>query len=259
MPAVLRLRQRLIIEVFVLGDFRLQRNIFSHKEPTSVEKKRRQKTAHSAVAIVEWMDAEKIMDKHRNHQERLDFHIADHAVVLRADGIQRLRRFVRRQRRKKELWLPVRPGGGDIILDVLDLTSHWIVHLAVENFVQLQNNILRDRNGIKILMNDRQRVTVTRDFLLVAVSGRGFFLDQLFDTRARRHDPLNGVGAFRALNLCDLHKLFQLRRTLLQIQLLLASLFVNRRNQPKHLRIPLLIPKRRIMKRSHTLTSIFFP
>ena len=66
--------------------------------------------------------------------------------------------------------------------DAFCLPRHRVVHVAVQNFMQLQNVVPRNWNGIKIFVDDIQRITVSGNFLLISVSGRSFFFDQLADS-----------------------------------------------------------------------------
>ena len=123
-------------------------------------------------------------------------------------------------------------SGADIILHAFCLPRHRVVHVAVQNFMQLQNVVPRNRNGIKIFVDDIQRITVSGNFLLISVSGRSFFFDQLADTCACGDNPLNRIGCFGALNLGDFHQLFQFFRALLEIHLLFSGFFIDCSNQP---------------------------
>lgn len=182
MPAGLCLAKGIIIEVFVLCNLCLQRDVFSHIEAVSVEQKGCQQTAHSAVAIVERVDAQKIMYKNRNHNKRFSFHISDDTIVFLADPVQRLWGLIGRKRSNECLHMTVRVSGTDIILDILGSAGHSVIHMAVQNFMGLQDIVLRDWNGIEALVDDVQHITITGDFLLIAVLGSRFLLDQLLDT-----------------------------------------------------------------------------
>ena len=65
-------------------------------------------------------------------------------------------------------------GGADIVLHTLGSARHRVIHMTVENFMKLQDIVLRDWNSIKTLMDDIQRITITCDFLFIAVPGRCF-------------------------------------------------------------------------------------
>ena len=70
---------------------------------------------------------------------------------------------------------------------------------------------------------------------------------------------LEQKNTIRALDLSDLHQLFQRLRPLLQVQFLLSSLLVDGRHQAQDLRIPFLLPVFVVIERSHALTSFFIP
>ena len=131
--------------------------------------------------------------------------------------------------------------------------------MAVQNFVKLQDVVLRNWNRVKALVNNAQYITVTCNLLLIPVPRRGFLLDELPDTGTRGDDALDGIRCLSALYLSNLHELFEFLRTLLQIQFLLSSFLVYGRNQSKNIRVPLLLLNCRVIEGSHFLTSIHFP
>ena len=108
-------------------------------------------------------------------------------------------------------------------------------------------------------MDNIQDVAVASDLLLVSVPGRGLFSHQLTDTCAGGNDTLNRIGCLGTLDLCDLHKFFQLFRALLQIYLLLTGFLVYGSNQAQKLGIPFVFADLRVIKGSHCLTSKYFP
>ena len=102
-----------------------------------------------------------------------------------------------------------------IVLHSLCPDSYWIVHMAVENLMELKDVILRDGNGIKALMDDAQHISIACDFLLIAVLWRGLLLNQLSDTCIGCNNAFNSVRCLRALNLGDFNQLLKLFRFLL--------------------------------------------
>ena len=187
------------------------------------------------------MDTQKIVNKDRNGYQRLDFQIADDAVILIANSVERFGRFKGRERRKYYFRTTIRMRSADIILHVLHLARHGIVHVAVQNFVHLQNVIPRNRNHVEIFVYDVQNITVARNFLLVTVSRRSLFGNQLSDPRTCGNNPLDRVGRLSTLHFCNLHQFFKFAGALLQIKFLLAGLLINSRNQTENFRIPLLL------------------
>ena len=71
--------------------------------------------------------------------------------------------------------------------------------MAVEDFVKLQDVVLRDWYRVKALVNDTQHIAVTGDLLLIPVLRRGFLLDKLPDSGSRGDNALNGVRCLGAL------------------------------------------------------------
>ena len=199
------------------------------------------------------------MDKNRNCNQRFQFHISNHTVVFLADSVQRFRRFIRGKRREQRFHMTVRIGGSDIILHAFCAARKRVIHVAVQDFVKLQDIVLRDWNRIKALVNDAQHIAVTCNFLLVTVSRRGFLLDELPDSGTRGDDALDGIRCLGALYLGNFHELFEFFRALLQIQFLLTGFLVYGRNQAKNIRVPLLLLDCGVIEGSHSLTSICFP
>ena len=113
--------------------------------------------------------------------------------------------------------MTVRVGGADIVLHTLGSARHRVVHMTVENFMKLQNIVLRDWNSIETFMDNIQRITITCDFLFIAVPGRCFFLDKLLDSCIRGHNAFYGIGSFSTLYLGNFNEFFQLLRALFQI------------------------------------------
>ena len=163
------------------------------------------------------MNAEKVVDEHRNDDQWLHFHVPNDPIVLLADPVQGLRRFIGSQWRKQGLHMAVGIGGADVVLHVFGPARHGVVHVAVEDLVELQDVVLGDGDGVEVLMDKVQHISVTSDFLFVPVSRRRFLLYKLPDTGVCGHDALNGIGCLSALHLCNLHQFLQFFWPLFQI------------------------------------------
>ena len=257
--AVLGSAKGLIVQVLVFGDLGLQRNVSAYIESAAIKEQRGQQTAHATIPIIERVDAQEIMDEHRNGDQRLQLQIPDHAIVFRADLIQRRRCFEGREGREQDLHMTVRVGGADIVLHVLGLPGQGVVGVAVQDLVELEDVIAGDGDGVEALVDDGKRVPIPGDLLLAAVPGRGLLRHQLTDAGVRGHDALDGIGGLGALDLSDLHQLFQLLQPLLQVQFLLSGLLVDGRHQAQDLRIPFLLPVFAVIERSHARISSFIP
>ena len=77
------------------------------------------------------MDTQEIVDEDRNRNQGLQFHVADHLVVLLTDPIQCFRRLERGQGSEKYFGMTVRESRADIILYIFRLSGHWVIHMAV--------------------------------------------------------------------------------------------------------------------------------
>ena len=125
--------------------------------------------------------------------------------------------------------------------------------------MQLQNIILRNRNHIKIFVNEVQDITVSCNLLFIPVARCGFFFHELLDSSAGGHDSLDGIGGLGALHLCNLDQMFQFFRTLLQIKFLLTRFFIDCSNIAENLGIPFLLFDFGVIECSHALTALSFP
>ena len=175
------------------------------------------------------------MDEYGNNDQRLYFHVPDDPIVLLADPVQGLRRFIGSQWRKQGLHMAVGIGGADVVLHAFGPARHGIVPMAIKDLVELQDVILGDGDGIEVLVDEVQHISVAGDLLLVPVSRRCFLLHKLPDTGVCSHDALNGIGCLGALHLCDLYQFLQFLWPLFQVQFLLSRFFINRRDQAQNL------------------------
>ena len=82
MPSTLRCVQRLIIQILILCDLCFQGDIFPDIKSISIKKKRCKQSAHSSVPIIKRMDTKEIMNKNRDRNQRLKFHISDNPIIF---------------------------------------------------------------------------------------------------------------------------------------------------------------------------------
>ena len=82
----------------MLGYFSFQRYILPNVKTAAIQEKGAQQPAHTAIAIIEGVYAEEIMDKDRDGNKWLYFCIANHTIILCTDSVQCLRRLKRGQR-----------------------------------------------------------------------------------------------------------------------------------------------------------------
>ena len=197
------------------------------------------------------------MNEDRDYNERFYFQITNDPVVLLTDLVKGGWRFKRGQRRKQCFRMSVWIGGADIVLHIFGSASHRVIHVVIQDFVQLQDIILCDGDHIKIFVDDIQYIPIPSDLLLIPIPRCCFFLNELPYAGIRCDDPFDGVGCFRALDLSDLHQLFQFFWPLFQVKFLFTGLLINRRYQAKNRCIPFLLPDCRIIEVPHTLTPSF--
>ena len=137
MPAGLRLCKCVVVQILVFGDFGFQGDILADIKTVSVQKQRREQSAHSSVAVIKRMNAQEVMNENRNCNQRLKFHIPDYAVVFLTDSVQRFRRFIRGKRREQRFHMTVRIGGSDIVLHAFCAARKRVVHVAVQDLMKL--------------------------------------------------------------------------------------------------------------------------
>ena len=94
------------------------------------------------------------MNEDRNSNQRLQLHVSNHIVVLFEDPVQSCRCFIWRKRCKQYFGMTVRISCTDIVLYVLGMSGNGIIRMGIQDLMQLQNVILRDRDHIKAFMND---------------------------------------------------------------------------------------------------------
>ena len=176
------------------------------------------------------MYAEKIVDENGDGNQGLGLCVAYYAIVLLTYPVQSFRRFKRGKRGEENFGMAVGVSGADVVLDIFSASSHRIVHVAAENLVELQDEILGNGDGIKIFVDDIQHIAIASNFLLITISGGGLVFYQLPDAGIGGHYPFNGVGGLCTLDFGNLNQLFQFLRPLLQVKLLLAGFLIYRSN-----------------------------
>ena len=84
-------------------------------------------------------------------------------------------------------------GGAYIVLYGFSTSCKRVIHVTVHYFVKLKDIILRDRDSVKAVMDNVQRIAVSRYFLFITIFRCCFFVDNLTDTGICRDNALNGV------------------------------------------------------------------
>lgn len=222
MPADLCGGQRVIIQVLTLGDLSLQRDISADEVSAAIEEQRGEQPAHSAVAVGERVNTQKIVNEHGDENERIDLSLRDSEIKLLAYRVNGDWRFIGGKRRENGIFLSVGADRIDIILHVFKFAADAFAGMTVKNFMQLQDIIRRDRDKFVAFVNDVESIPVAGNFLLVACARGGLIGQKLFKPCIRRADTINLVRGFGALNPGDLHKFIKFLRLLLKIELLPA-------------------------------------
>ena len=163
------------------------------------------------------MDAEEVVDKARDDQQRIHLAFTDGKVVRIAQLSHRLGRFIRCQGCKQRIGLSVCRGRTDIVLYVLEGSAEGAVGVSEHDLVELQDIVGLKRDILEVLMHRVQRVAVACDFFLVAGARRRLLAHELSQARIRRADSLDLIGGFCALDLCNLNQLLHIGLFLTQV------------------------------------------
>ncbi|MPM79291.1 hypothetical protein SDC9_126324 [bioreactor metagenome] len=145
--------QDIVVHIFGLFNLRFQTDITPDYKAALIKQQCRQKAAHSAVSIVEWMDAEKIIDKYWYQDQRIDSSVINCLAEARADFRHRFRGLVWRKWGEPCPCVSVCMGFSDIVLNVFEPTTDLAPRVAIKHAMKLQNIIWCDRDVLMILMN----------------------------------------------------------------------------------------------------------
>ena len=108
------------------------------------------------------MNTQKIVNKYRNENERIDLSLRDRTVKLLTYDINSYRRFVGSKRREDSEFFSIVTYRIDIILYVFEFAAD-----TLQNFVQLQDIICRNGNIFVILMNNIESIAITGNLFLI--------------------------------------------------------------------------------------------
>ena len=179
MPASLGILQRNIIGILILRNLRFQGNIFPHLVPCTVQQQRCKQPGHSAIAVQKRVNAEKVVDEHRDNQQCIHLSLPNGAIVRLADFAHGIRGFVGSQRCEQRKPVSCGIRCADIILHILKAAAKGRIGVAEQDFMKLQNVVWCQGNIIEIFMHNVQRIPVTGNFPLVAVARGCLLLHQL--------------------------------------------------------------------------------
>ena len=255
MPASLGILQRNIIGILILRNLRFQGNIFPHLVPCTVQQQRCKQPGHSAIAVQKRVNAEKVVDEHRDNQQCIHLSLPNGAIVRLADFAHGIRGFVGSQRCEQRKPVSCGIRCADIILHILKAAAKGRIGVAEQDFMKLQNVVWCQGNIIEIFMHNVQRIPVTGNFPLVAVARGCLLLHQLVQTGFRCADALNRVGCLSALHLGNLHQPFQFLGLLPDIHGLLPLVLMNQRQIVNDFIVPCFVNKACIIKVAHLVTS----
>ena len=138
-PALLTPLQSVIIEILILGNLALQRDILSHHIAAAIEQKRSQQTAHAAIAVIEGVDAKKVVDEHRNEDQGVQFLGIQSPGEALTDGVDGPRSFIGGEGSKQHHAVSLGIGGGDIVLGTLEGAADPFFGILVEIPMKLKD------------------------------------------------------------------------------------------------------------------------
>ena len=114
------------------------------------------------------MNTQKIVNKYRDENERINISLRDRTVKLLTYDINSYRRFVGSKRREDSEFFSIVTYRIDIILYVFEFATDTFPGMAVQNFVQLQDIICSNGNIFVVLVNNIEGIAITDNLFLVA-------------------------------------------------------------------------------------------
>ena len=255
-PAFLTLLQSIVVKVLVLGNLAFKGDIPADHIAGAIQQQGSQQAAHSAVAVIERVYAEKVVNEHGYQQQSVKLLHINHTVIAFTNCINCWRCFVRGKRCKQNKLSSLCIRCADIVLGVLESSANALMGILIQITVELQDIIGRDWNKLEVLVNRIQHITVTHDFFLITVTGCCLIPYKLQQACIGRADSLNFIGRFCTLYLCNLNQSVKLCGLLLQIKLLSALVFMNLCHKPDNLTVPRTTCKFTVIEVSHTLTLL---
>lgn len=237
-PALLTLGQGIVVGVLILGDLAFQGDILAYHITRSVEQQRGQKAAHAAIAVVEGVDAQEVVDEDGNEDQRIQLLSVQSTGQALADGVDSARNFIGGKGSKQYDAMPLGIRSGDIILGILKRTADPLFRVLVEIAMELEDIVGRDRDILIALVDGAQHIPVAHDLPLVSVSGRCLISAELFEPGRGGTDPLNFVGGLGTLDLGDFDQPIQSIGQLLEVQLLPPLILVDLGHIPQDLAVP---------------------
>ena len=120
MPSRLAQFQGIVVCILRTGDLAFKGDIAPDRISAAIQQEGGQEPAHAAVSVVEGMYAEKIVDEHRDQDQRINFLCIDYAVEALADRLHGRRGLKRSKRCKQHKAMSRRVCRVDIVLRILE-------------------------------------------------------------------------------------------------------------------------------------------
>ncbi len=128
------------------------------------------------------MDAEEVKSKNKGQKQRIMPIFTDCVLKSAAKMFHCFRGFKSGNRFEADVLCSILHGFSDDIIIVFPVPAHAFRKKRIQIPVKLKNCIRSQGNEIEILMNCREDITISGDFLFVSIMGNNFFLNQLFQS-----------------------------------------------------------------------------
>lgn len=167
-PAMGALLQSLVVPFLVLLNETLQTDVSADLEPQMVALQEQKEPRNTSVSISEWVYAKKIQVKGRQDHRGRDFALLDGVVVELRQLLHADRRICNANRLEANPRATIREFFNYVAVFLFVFPG--IPDLSACQVVQSQNGLLRDREFRTLLMDQRQGLPVSSDFLFIPIA-----------------------------------------------------------------------------------------
>ena len=143
MPADGAILQCLIICLLCFFNQHLHTDIFADNISAAIEQQQCKQTAHTAVAVIKWMNAQKIKNEHWNQQQRVVFRAVYGWIEFWTERLHRFCSLESGHRSKSHTLFPVFARLGYHIIRVLESSARITAAKAIQITVKLQDTMLQ--------------------------------------------------------------------------------------------------------------------
>ena len=126
------------------------------------------------------MNAKEIKSKNKSQKQRIMPIFTDCVLESVAKMFYYFRGFKSGNRFEADVLCSILHGFSNDIVIIFPMPAHAFWKKRIQIPMKLKDCIWSQRNKIEILMNCREDITVSGDFLFVSITRNNFFLNQLF-------------------------------------------------------------------------------